>query len=99
MGDDVWGSAYKENLKSMNVDVSHVLLTKNVTTGIAQISVAENGDNHIIIVTGANHKLSKKDIIFKKNYLNSAKILILQMEIPVEIIIHCLNIYKGVGIS
>ncbi|KOB72371.1 Ribokinase [Operophtera brumata] len=54
LGDDQWGEKYKKHLNQVGVNVTHVQITPGVTTGIAQISVAENGENQIVIVPGAN---------------------------------------------
>ncbi|CAH2041481.1 unnamed protein product, partial [Iphiclides podalirius] len=47
LGDDQWGKKYKDHLKEIGVEITYVSTASNVTTGIAQITVAENGENQI----------------------------------------------------
>lgn len=44
------------------------------TTGIAQINVADNGDNQIVIVTGANEELGIDDIAAARKTIDNAKV-------------------------
>lgn len=43
-------------------------------TGLAQINVAENGENQIVIIPGANDLLSAADVEKAKNILDSSKV-------------------------
>ncbi|KAL4711089.1 hypothetical protein ACJJTC_009460 [Scirpophaga incertulas] len=95
VGDDLWGQKYKHHLQSIGVDVSNVFITENMTTGIAQITVAENGDNQIVIVPGANGQLKNVDVDKSKNLIASADILIGQLEVPFETVLEAFKISKG----
>ncbi|CAG9788054.1 unnamed protein product [Diatraea saccharalis] len=95
VGDDQWGQKYIENLKTAGVNVSHVYKTQNVTTGIAQITVAENGENQIVIVLGANGHLSKADVKATEALISSADVLIGQLETPFETTLEAFKINKG----
>lgn len=93
----MWGPAYKQHLETENVNVSNVIITKNETSGIAQICVADNADNIITIVAGANNYLSKTDIINHKDVLARAELLITQLEISAETVIEALTVFKETG--
>lgn len=96
MGDDQWGGKYKEHLHTMGVDVTHAHVTKDTSTGIAQISVADNGDNQIVIVPGANNHLSKADVDNAKELLKKADVLIGQLETPYETTLEAFKLNDGV---
>ncbi|XP_063828864.1 ribokinase-like [Ostrinia nubilalis] len=96
VGEDQWGEKYKNNLIENGVDVSHVYLTPNVNTGIAQISVAENGENQIVIVPGANGHLSVDDVEHSKDLIKSADVLIGQLETPFETTLEAFKINEGI---
>ncbi|XP_026493862.2 ribokinase [Vanessa tameamea] len=96
VGDDQWGKQYKEHLSSLGVDVSHTHVTQNVTTGIAQISVAENGENQIVIVAGANNCLSKSDVDLAKDLVKNAGVLIAQLETPFETTLEAFKLNTGI---
>lgn len=60
------------------------MCTKNVETvndkhtGIAQINIAENGENQIVIIPGANDALSPADIEKAQDVLDKSKVLTTQ---------------------
>lgn len=68
------------------------------TTGIAQIHVADNGDNQIVIVAGANNELSIEDIAATRETIDSSKVLVCQMETPLKSTFAALRGFKGVSI-
>ena len=74
-------------------------LTPNVTTGIAQISVAESGENQIVIVPGANGLLSKDDVKNSASLIANAEVLIGQLETPFETTLEAFKLNKGVSIK
>ncbi len=84
VGKDGFGSFLLDSLNSNNVDTSHVRVDES-STGTATIIVESNGQNSIVLSSGANGKVSAKDI---EAFKLDAKILLLQLEIPLEIVIH-----------
>ncbi|XP_075976558.1 ribokinase-like isoform X2 [Anticarsia gemmatalis] len=96
LGDDQWGEKYKENLKNHGVDITHAKITPNVTTGCAQISVAENGENQIVVVPGANNYLSKEDVANSAELIKNADVLIGQLETPFETMLEAFKLSKGI---
>lgn len=47
------------------------------STGLAQINVAENGDNQIVIIPGANDILSAADVEKAQDVLDASKVYFL----------------------
>lgn len=84
-------------MEQVGVDTTYVKLTPNVTTGIAQISVAESGENQIVIVPGANGQLSKEDVKNSATLITVADILIGQLETPFETTLEAFKLNKGVS--
>lgn len=62
VGEDDWGAKYIDNLQSFGVNTQYVRRVKGKATGMAQINVAENGDNQIVIIPGANDTIVQADI-------------------------------------
>ena len=84
VGNDSFGDLLIDNLKKNNVDVAHVK-KDSASTGTAVILVDANGQNRIVLSAGANGNVSVDDI----DSLNiEAKILLLQLEIPIETVIY-----------
>lgn len=83
VGRDAFGDPLIEALKQSGVDASAVQ-RKEGSSGLAFITVADDGDNTIILSEGANGKLSEDDV---EPFLAQAKpgdLLLLQNEIPPE---------------
>ncbi|XP_051168587.1 ribokinase-like [Leptopilina boulardi] len=99
LGSDVLGQQYIDKLKSEGIDVTYVKNRKNSHTGAAQITVADNGDNNIIIVPGANELLTKEDIDEAANVLKQSSVLLCQFETPIATTLHALRLKKNNGIS
>lgn len=74
MGDDDWGRKYKENLAKFDVCAKHVGIVTGRNTGMAQINVADNGQNQIVITPGANDALTITDIEEAHELLDSSKV-------------------------
>lgn len=82
VGDDDLGRQLQKNLASAGCDVSGVLVTEGCTTGIALIFVADSGQNSIVIVAGANGRLSTEDIAGAAQIFDGAGYVLLQLESP-----------------
>nr|CAI5836472.1 unnamed protein product [Callosobruchus analis] len=98
VGADDWGAKYIEHLKKLNVNVDHLKITKDAQTGIAQIIVADSGDNLIVITGGANDKLNEKDVVMADSIIKAADVLVLQLETPPEVAKKALELCKGISI-
>lgn len=86
VGDDIYGQKLIANLEDVQVDVSGVQIIENTPTGQAFVSVYDSGDNSIIVVQGANGKLTKELIDENIHYIDECDYLIMQLEIPLEIV-------------
>uniref|UniRef100_A0A182PCC4 Ribokinase n=1 Tax=Anopheles epiroticus TaxID=199890 RepID=A0A182PCC4_9DIPT len=98
LGDDPWGKAYRTALAAEGVDVEQVDVVPGESTGIAQINVADNGDNQIVIVTGANKRLEPTDVLRRPELFERSRILVCQLETPVEGTITALKAFRGISI-
>nr|CAD7598698.1 unnamed protein product [Timema genevievae] len=100
LGDDVFGRDYLETLKKNGVNTDYVRISKTSATGMAQITVADSGENQIVIAAGANHELSPSDVDAAADAIHAADVLIFQFETPIETTIHTLKLKgKGNGVS
>lgn len=88
VGKDSYAEMLMQSLKSAGVDTASVLQKDQVSTGMAMIAVNEEGDNSIIVISGANAALTPKDIEDHIELLENSDIVILQMEIPLDTIIY-----------
>ena len=92
-GKDSFGPFLLNSLKSDSVDITNVHADESAT-GTAIIVVDSNGQNSIVLSAGANGKVTPKDIDALKV---EATILLLQLEIPLETVIHAAKWGKQKG--
>lgn len=95
VGKDSFGPFLLNSLKSDHVDTSHVIADASAT-GTAIIVVDSSGQNSIVLSPGANGQVSVGDIDALKV---DARILLLQLEIPLETVIHAALWSKQKGIT
>ncbi len=97
VGDDTYADIERESLRSVNVDVTKLLVKKDTATGIAWIPVNAQGNNSIIVLPGANKKLSVDDVYANENLIKNSDIIIMQMEIPLDVILEAAKCAKKHG--
>jgi ribokinase len=61
-------------------------VTATDATGVALITVEDSGENTIIVVPGANGRLSTDDIEAAHRTITAANILLMQLEIPLPVV-------------
>lgn len=91
VGNDENGKFLINNLSKNNVNTKYIETIDNVPSGVASIVLAE-GDNSIIVVPGANHSITKEMINNHKDILLNAKVVVLQLEIPISVVKYVIDI-------
>jgi len=72
------------------VDLSGCVRDDDRPTGVAMISVAPSGENHIVVAPGANGGLLPETL-----QIPSADALICQLEVPESTVVHAAGIFSG----
>lgn len=93
LGKDAFGKAHVDSLKNEGINYECVLFDDIESSGIGNITLEENGNNRIIVVPGANLKLTPKDIDELKEKIQNSDIIILQLEIAFE------TVYKVIELA
>ena len=88
VGKDLFGEATVRNFNSFGVDTTHVKIVEGVPTGVAPIFVEPGGQNRIIVVMGANDRLTPADVDAAAAELSRVHTIIMQFEIPLATIYH-----------
>lgn len=83
VGDDMFADNTVANFERNGIDTSHVLRSEG-PSGVAPIFVEQDGSNRILIIPGANLKLSPQDIEDAAEDLAKASLIVLQLEVPLE---------------
>lgn len=97
VGTDASGSALTDNLKSVGVHVDSIAALPDVPTGQAYIMVDESGDNSIILIAGTNGLVTKDLIDQHMDIVKASDIIVMQMEIPIDVICYVKTIAKEMG--
>lgn len=97
VGADRYAEIEKKSLQSAGADVSRLLVRSDCTTGQAWITVNDAGDNSIVVISGANKTLSEKDIADNDDLLRSCDIILCQLEIPIQTVLHAARRAKELG--
>ena len=94
VGNDDFGQRLLNGLNQHNVHTRHVTIAEGVSTGVACITVDRKGENAIVVVPGANHALSARDIDAAEEIIATASAVVLQLEIPLPVVSHVLDICR-----
>lgn len=89
VGNDAFGRTLTSSAAAAGVDVSHVLVDPNESSGVAQIilEVTEQGtQNRITVCPGANFTLTVDDIAWLKEEIHSFDMVMMQFELPMPVI-------------
>jgi ribokinase len=95
VGKDLFGEATVRNFNSVGIDTTHVKIIDGVPTGVAPIFVEPNGQNRIIVVKGANDRLTPEDVDAAAAELSRVQTIILQFEIPLTTIYHTVRFARA----
>jgi ribokinase len=99
VGDESFGAGTLENFKKNGVSTDFVYKSQEEFSGVAPIFVTPKGENSIVIVSGANNKLTAMEIEKASNEIKQSSYLICQLEIEVELSLIALRLAKKLGVS
>jgi len=93
-GKDEIGSIMITGLKESGVNTEYINIIEGTLSGMAFINVSKGGENSIVIIPGANAKVTS-DILNKNiDILKKADAVLLQHEIPLETVNYALKLAK-----
>ena len=96
VGDDSNGKLLLDNLIANNVNTSFISKDNKHQTGFAVIPVEANGENRIIVFSGANDCITYEDV--DKAMEESYDAVMMQLEIPLDIVYYAFDKAKEKGI-
>lgn len=82
VGGDDFGQDLLTSLQTDGVQTDGVLVDESAHSGVAAIAVDARGENHIIVIPGANGQINEEDVERLTHHLPGAAALLLQFEIP-----------------
>jgi ribokinase len=85
VGSDDLGKNALERYRREGIDVAHAHVSSDVSSGVALIFVADDGENMIGVASGANQKLGARQIDgLPDSIFRAGDVLLTGLEIPVE---------------
>jgi len=101
VGNDTMANLLLEELRQCGLSSNHIS-KKSGSTGMAFITVNKSGENLIVLSSGANAKLTIKDlntVFTDMSVVREARIILLQNEIPWELNAYLIETARRLGIK
>ncbi|MBW2182027.1 MAG: ribokinase [Deltaproteobacteria bacterium] len=98
VGSDEFASKLLASLNESGVDTRYVEKNTQTSSGVALIAVDDTAENNIIVVPGANGKVAESDLDRLAKALDSAEILLLQLEIPMPVVVAAARLAQRMGV-
>lgn len=88
LGNDVFAEVSRRSFQDVGLGTDYLITDEKAASGVALIYVDENGENEIVVALGANALLTPEDVDQALPAIREAKVMILQLEIPMETVKH-----------
>ncbi len=97
VGDDAHGRELVKTLEGEAIDLSHLFVRSGRASGLAMITVAEGGENTIIVAPGANATLTTDEIALARSAIENSDVLLMQLETPTSAVLAAAKIAAEAG--
>jgi ribokinase len=99
VGADDHGRLLRSSLLAAGVDADAVIDDEDAATGVAVITIDASGQNQIVLAPGANRRLRPDDVEVQRALIESAVVLLLQLEVPPETVEAAARIAHRAGVA
>ena len=99
VGGDAYGDQLIDSLREAGVRTEAIIRDPNDQTGIGCVFVDDAGDNSIVVIPQANMNWQRDDLPPLLDLIAGARVLLLQLEIPVTIVEMALRHAKAAGVT
>jgi len=97
VGTDIFGEQAVQNFQKEGIITDFIVKDNENPSGVALIFVDQEGENCIAVASGANSKLSPEDVTAAKEKIKDAKVLLLQLETPLETVRYAARLASEAG--
>ncbi len=98
IGTDEYGSSQVEDLLKAGLSTEFLLRNDPGPSGLAIIAVDKKGNNQIVVVPGSNGRMRTQDINARKEIIQTAILMVVQLEIPMECVSSALRLARRDGV-
>ena len=99
VGADAFGEQLLAGLGSEGIETRWIGTDSNAPTGVALITLDAEGQNSIVVASGANHQLLPEHISAAKRAFSEADLLLLQLETPLPTVMAAARRAKLLGLK
>ncbi|MCF4970468.1 ribokinase [Nostoc sp. CMAA1605] len=99
VGANNFGTELVKSLQDAGVKTSKIFHDENANSGVAIITVSHSGENHIVVISGANGQVNQEDVERLTQLLPTAKALLLQLEIPISAVVAAAKVAHDANIT
>ncbi len=98
VGNDDFGNTLIQGLVEDKIKTTHVIKDSKSRTGVAMISVAADGENMIVVASGANANVSVEDVGNTRSLMRDTDLLLVQLECPLQTVTAAIELAKAYGV-
>jgi ribokinase len=84
VGQDMFGKKAIDGFNNDGINTEYIVFDPVAPSGVAEIFVADDGENSIAVASGANMNLTQQDISDAEKVIEAADTVLMQLEIPLE---------------
>jgi ribokinase len=99
VGQDMFGQQTAAGLASEGLDLTYLVRDAAAPSGVALIVVDAAGQNLIAVAPGANGRLTPADVAAAQPAFERARVLLLQLEIPLETVLAAAQAGRAAGLT
>jgi len=98
LGNDAFAEVLLDNLAASGVETAFISRDDRSATGVALIVVDDEGENSIVVASGANMQISEAEVNAAENLIAGSDVIVLQLEVPLPAVIRSAQIAKAHGV-
>ncbi len=97
IGDDGYGKTLLAGFADDGIDTARVRVSPRAPTGVALITVSDEGTNTIVVAPGANAELRADDVQASEPAIAQAAVVLCQLETPLETVTAAIELARRHG--
>ena len=97
LGTDIFGDQSFSGFQKAGIDTRYIMRDQKTPSGVALITINEQGENHIVVAPGANNTLLPVDLDQAELAFLDSEWVLMQLEIPIDTIIYAAEKANSMG--
>ena len=98
VGADSFGQIQRRGMETLGIGTDCLITDRHAPTGTALIVVDARGQNSIVVVPGANGRLTSTDVEAARSIIGASDAVLLQLENPLPTVQHAAKIARELGV-